>query len=195
MPIDSDSIGAVPYGEQSEGLLTALAEAARTLNLQAAEALAALDITSPTWDSTRPVWHLDLIERVYRARAEPTLVPELRYRIARARIFARHCDTTLDGLIHVFSALIGAPGVDPARLRIIAQPMVVYFLFSHEATPPPEVMDRVLEIARTSVQDVAGFGFVGAPEGVDLDALFTLDAADLGAMAFDEGALAIDLDV
>lgn len=185
MAIDTESIGAVPYGPSRNAFLGAVALGTNTLGYQAAYLLDALDLTAPTWDPNRQPWHLDLIERCYLVRAEPTLDAELRYRIARARVCARHAAGRLDEIIAVFSALIGAAGVDLARMRIITQPLLVTIVFAADAAPPPEVYDRVVDIARTTVQDVAGFGLVKAAPGVTLEGLFQLD---LGP-AFDVGKL------
>lgn len=186
MALDGDSLGSVPFGPQTEGLMAALGEATRVLNLQGAELLAGLDITSPTWDPNRPTWHLSLIERFYGVRPELTLAPDLRYRIARARVAARHSSGRLDDLTRVFNALVGVADVDPAKLRILVGPLVCYLVFRADAAPPASVQDRVIDLLRTAIQDVAGYGIITAPDGVSLDALFTLDVGpglDVGILA------------
>lgn len=186
MAIDTDSIGAVPYGPSRDALLEAVALGTNTLGYQGAYLLDALDLTSPTWDAGRPPWHLELIEQCYCVRPEPTVGDDLRYRLARARVCARHAAGRLDEIIAVFSALIGSAGVDPARMRIITQPMLVTVIFAAEAAPPAAVYDRVVDIAKTAVQDVAGFGLIKAADGVTLEGLFTLDIGP----GFDVGKLA-----
>lgn len=185
MAIDDESWGEVPRGPNASALLAALGAAAEALEATGSDFLAASDITAPTWDPARPVWHLDTIERCYGVRAEPTMVAELRYRIARARIFARHSAGRWDDLVRVFAALTGTAGPDPTRLIIRAWPMAVYLYFSPEAAPPPAVLDRLRELLTTAVQDTAGFG-----GGVGkLGALFQLDTGP----GFDVGVLAEDL--
>ena len=166
--------------------MSALGEATRALNLQGAELLAGLDLTLPVWDPNRPAWHLPLIERFYAVRPEPTLVLDLRYRIARARVAARHSSGRIDDLVRVFNALIGAADVEPAKLRILTGPLVCYLVFRADVAPPASVQDRVIDLLRTAIQDVAGYGIVTAPDGVSLDALFTLDTGpglDVGVLA------------
>lgn len=187
MPIDAESLGAVPRGPNTEALLEALGAACTELAAAGPGQLEALDIGPATWDSSRPRWHLGEIERVYHVRPEPTLADGLRYRIARARIFARHSSGTWPDLTRVWCAFVGMAEPDRSRLLIRAWPLVLYVYFRPEDAPPPAVYDRVREILETSIQDVAGYGVAVGPLG----ALFTLDTGP----GFDVGQLAQTLPV
>lgn len=187
MPVtlEPDQFAPTVEGPKMAGLCTALAKTFAPL-LDAPEALIdAVDIRPPVWDEARPVWHLDLLERLYQVRSVPGHTARERYRVIKLSIATRWSGGKWAGLIRIAAAWCGIEPEDlPAETaEVHCWPLVAAVVFAPSVAPATAAeIGLFKEYWIKGIQDVAGWVLVVSP-GNDL--AFTLDIGP----GLDEGIL------